>query len=85
MHFQELRTPDDSASKSTTLTTLTPIQLNQPLGAPSKELTLNLRNENGDLQLGAEGRKATAFSPLYWPDGSDGLPLVPYVVVNLSA
>lgn len=32
-----------------------------------------------------EERKATAFSVLYWPDGGDGLPLIPYMVVDLSA
>ncbi|KAK8400259.1 hypothetical protein O3P69_003158 [Scylla paramamosain] len=77
----EPRTPDDTSSN----TTITAAQLNQPLGGPSEELTLNSLNGKGDFQPEAEGRKATAFSSLYWPDGSDGLPLVPYVVVNLSA
>ncbi|MPC08757.1 hypothetical protein E2C01_001351 [Portunus trituberculatus] len=84
VHFQEPRTRDDITSNTTTITAIIAAQLNQPLRVPSEELTLDSLNE-GDLQYKAEERKATAFSPLYWPDGDDGLPLVPYVVVNLSA
>ena len=85
MHFQEHRTPDDTTSNATTIIATIPAQMNQPFEMYSEELTLNSLNEREDLQYEAEVRKATAFSPLYWPDGNDGLPLVPYVVVNLSA
>ncbi|XP_050714830.1 uncharacterized protein LOC126997653 isoform X2 [Eriocheir sinensis] len=40
--------------------------------------------KEGGSSHDVEGRKATAFSLLYWPEGGDGLPLIPYVVVDLT-
>lgn len=49
-----------------------------------KETTTKQMKEGG-LPQDVEERKSTSFSILYWPERGDGLPLIPYVVVDLSA